>query len=836
MSKQQIKKEQNEIGFSFSKMIPEKFQTPALLILLVLLILIFFSPITFGDKTTSSGDLMQVKSLREYVTKDRDNVSLWNPYIFCGMPAVATSMSLRYFDITSVIYSYVSKVYAAAFHDYNAIYTFSFILLALTAFFFMRSFGAGRGVSFLVSLATIFSTGIVVLFFIGHISKLMSLAVFPFILMMLFKFQKEIKLLDVLLFTLGLHVLVLSMHVQIVFYFGLSALIYFIYFFIRSFATKDKFLQKQLVKSLGVAAAAGLIAMLMSFDNYSQLYEYKPYSTRGTKSIVEQQNQNAAQQTDSYEYNTNWSFSPGEVLTFIVPSYYGFGNSTYQGPLTNNRPQEVNTYFGQMTTVDMAMYMGVVVFGLAVFALFVQWKKPIVQFFGILVVLFLLISFGKTFPLVFNLFYYYFPMFDNFRVPSMILHIIQIFVPILAGFGVMKIISLREEKNVKIEKALKTTAIVFALLFLISIILSGSISGWFTGRVKDYAGSLGQSQQAQYFNALSDYISEMFMSDLKIALALLSITFGLSYAYAATKINRELLIAGLAVLIIFDLFRVSNRGSNYIESAQVDNLFKEPDYISFIKSQNNKEPFRLFNLKQDGSMGSIQNNSNFNVYFLEEDLYGYSAVKPRSFQDITESVNLVNTTLWNMLGVKYIITDKPYTFEGSFTPVHQTTNTFIMRNETALPRIYFVDSVAQKSGVEILNAIKNNSFNPKQLAFVENLDFKFDKADSNSTVEIKKYADESIIADVNATGNNFIFFSTTYLPGWKAYVDNAETTVHKTNYGFMGIVVPKGKHRVEFVYEPKGFSIGKNISLILNILLLGGIGVVIFLNKKKSTK
>lgn len=836
MSKQQIKKEQKEIGFSFSKIIPEKYQTPALLILLVLLILVFFSPITFGDKTTSSGDLMQVKSLREYVTKDRDNVSLWNPYIFCGMPAVATSMSLRYFDLTSVIYSYVSKAYASAFHDYNAIYTFSFILLACTAFFFMRSFGAGRGVSFLVSLATIFSTGVVVLFFIGHISKLMSLAVFPFILMMLFKFQKEIKLLDVLLFVLGLHVLVLSMHVQIVFYFGLSALIYFIYFFIRSFVTKDKFLQKQLLKSLGVAAAAGIIAMLMSFDNYSQLYEYKPYSTRGTKSIVEQQNQSAAQQTNSYEYNTNWSFSPGEVLTFIVPSYYGFGNSTYQGPLTNNRPQEVNTYFGQMTTVDMAMYMGVVVFALAVFALFVQWKKPVVQFFGILVVLFLLISFGKTFPVVFNLFYYYFPMFDNFRVPSMILHIIQILVPILAGFGVMKIISLREEKNVRIEKTLKTTAIIFAALFLVSIILSGSISSWFTGRIKDYAASLGQSQQAQYFNALSDYVSEMFMSDLKIALALLSITFGLSYAYAASKINRELFIAGLAVLIIFDLFRVSNRGSNYVESAQVENLFKEPDYISFIKSQNNKEPFRLFNLKQDGSMGSIQNNANFNVYFLEEDLYGYSAVKPRSFQDITESVNLVNSTLWNMLGVKYIITDQPYKFEGSFTPVHQTTNTFIARNENALPRIFFVDSVAQKSSIEILNAIKNNSFNPKHLAFVENLDFKFDMADSSSTVEIKKYADESISANVNAKGNNFMFFSTTYLPGWKAYVDNAETTVRKTNYGFMGIVVPKGKHTVEFVYEPKGFAIGKNISLVLNILLLGGIGVVIFLNKKKSVK
>jgi hypothetical protein len=32
----------------------------------------------------------------------------------------------------------------------------------------------------------------------------------------------------------------------------------------------------------------------------------------------------------------SWSFSPGEVLTWIVPSYYGFGKSTYNGPLSQN--------------------------------------------------------------------------------------------------------------------------------------------------------------------------------------------------------------------------------------------------------------------------------------------------------------------------------------------------------------------------------------------------------------------------------------------------------------------------------------------------------------------
>lgn len=837
MGKQQKKSVQQskEAGFSFSKIIPQKYQTPALLILLLLLILIFFSPITFDDKTTSSGDLIQVKSMREYSTKERDGVSLWNPYIFCGMPAVATSMSVRSYDLTALIYSYVSKIYSSPFHDYNAIYTFSFVILAFTSFFFMRSFGASRGVSFLVSIASIFSTGIVVLFFIGHITKLMSLAVFPFILMMLFKFQREIKLLDVLLFVLGLHILVLGAHVQIVFYFGLSALIYFLYFFIRSFMLKDKFLQKQLLKSLGIAAVAGGIALLMSYDTYSQLYEYKPYSTRGTQSISEQQNPNASQQSDSYEYNTNWSFSPGEVLTFIVPSFYGFGNSTYQGPLTNNQPQPVNTYFGQMMSVDMAMYMGIVIFALALFTLFVRWKEPIVQFFGILVVLYLLISFGRTFPIIFNLFYYYFPFFDNFRVPSMILHVLQIIFPILAGLGVMKIISLREEKNSKIEKGLKNTALVFAGLFILSLILGGPLTSWFVDRVKDYAATLGQSRDAQIFNALSEYMSNMFIGDLRIALALIALTFGLSYAYAVSKINKDLLIAGLAVLIVFDLFRISNRGSNYVDFVQIDNLFREPEYISVIKKQNDKEPYRILNLKQDGSMGTVQNNANLNVYFLQEDFYGYSAVKPRSYQDIAETVNPVNTTLWRMLGVKYVVTDKPYFFEG-LTPVHQSQNTFVFINNNVLPRLYFVDSVAQKPSIEILNAMKDNSFDPKKLAFVEKLDFAFDKADSNSFVKITQYKDESITAEVSANGNNFLFFGTTFLPGWKAFVNDNETKVYKTNHGFMGIVVPQGKHKVEFIYEPKGFVIGKYLSLMLNLLLLGGIAVVVYFNGKKSDK
>jgi hypothetical protein len=839
MSKQQKKvshQKSGNNGFQFSKFIPEKYQTPALLLLTIILIMIFFSPIMFGDKTTSSGDLIQVKSLREYANKDRDGVSLWNPYIFCGVPAVATSVSLRWFDLTSFVYSTVSKIYAAFFKDYNAIYTLSFVILAFTSFFFMRSFGASRGVSFLVSLATIFSSGIVMLFYIGHITKLMSLAVFPFILMMLFKFQKKITLVDVLLCVLGMHLLVLGTHVQIVFYFIMATAIYFVYFFVRSFVIKDKFLQKQLLKSLGLVAATGLVALLMSFDTYAQLWEYKPYSTRGTKSITELK-ETGAEQNNAYEYATNWSYSPGEVMTFIIPSYYGFGNSTYNGPLTQNQDFQTNTYFGQMMSVDMAMYMGIVVFALGIFTLFLRWRDPIVQFLGIIIVLFILLSFGKNFPLIYNLLYYHLPSFDNFRTPSMTLHVVQIIFPILAGLGIMKLIALREEKNLKMENILKFTAIAFAGLFVVVLFLSGSIGDSFVQRVNDYISGLGQSQReqqkAQELKALSEYMKSMFTGDLLIGFALLALTFGLIYSFVKSKLNKELFILALVVLVLFDLFRIGERGSTLVESERINSMFTEPNYISVIKKQNDSEPHRLLNLKQDGSMGSFSQNANFNVYFLQEDFYGYSAAKPRSYQDIMDVVGPVNPTLWRMLGVKYIVTDRPYAPEG-FSNIYQSKDEFINRNEKALPRLYFVDSVKQKSGVDVLNEIKNNSFDPKKIAFVENLDFKLGKCDSTSTVKVIQYKDESITADVNAQGNNFLFFGTTYLPGWKGFVDGASVQIHKANYGFQGIIVPQGKHKVEFVYEPEGFSIGKYVSLILNILMIGGLGYVFYTSRKKN--
>ena len=645
-----------------------------------------------------------------------------------------------------------------------------------------------------------------------------------------------------------LQLFVQGFHVQIIFYTLFAVAIYYLFFFIRSILQKQKEKRGRFVKSAGVFAIALVLGVLISADNLTQIYEYTPFSTRGGKSITETTTGKAEQsESQYYDYHTGWSFSPEEVMTFIIPSFYGFGNSTYKGPLTQNQEYEVNTYFGQMPFVDVAMYMGVLVFFLALFAIITCWKEPFVQFLTILSAIALFISFGKNLSMLFDLMFYYFPYFDKFRVPSMILVLVQLSLPVLAGYGIMKIVSLREHPDNRASIILKYSAYVFTGIFILSLVASSALSNWFVSRVNDHAATLQTSnpQYAQYFQAFAEYMAKMFTSDFLVAFGILAITFWSAVMYINKKVSADILVLVIIILTLVDLWRIDARGAKYHDNPEIKNQFQTPEYVNAIKSQNDTEPFRILNLKQDRSLGSFDQNSNFNAYFLLEDFYGYSGIKPRTYQDMIEIVGPANPTLWKMAGVKYLVLEKPSQMAG-LSLIYNGEKTVVERNDNSLPRAYFVDKVEMKSSLEALNLIKTNSFNPKEIAYVQDKNLVADKPDSTAYSKINKYADEKIELDVNASGNNFMFFGTTFFSGqadyklfkiptgWKALVDGVETEIHQTNHGFMGIIVPKGKHKVEFVFAPKSFYISKYLVLFLSSLLLVGLTVGIFFERKRT--
>jgi len=838
--KKKVKSTQKETAlskFNIENIIPLKYQTGILLAIIFIIFLAYFSPMYFGGETFESGDIVTSKSASSYLDNERDDYTLWYPYIFGGMPAHAFVTGFKWYNLIWVGMTAIGALFTSLFAADYAKWTMYLLILAITTYFLIFHLTKNRLLSFWGGISTSFSSGIIMFLFIGHVTKLTGLCFYPLIFLMLLRFQERIRLRDFLILIITVHLSFQGWHVQIIFYTLFSILVFYIYYFSRFLINKHMDDATLLVKSGLVFIAAFFIALAMQSDNLTQIYQWNPYSTRGTESILDKTAGKQQQsESDFYQYATNWSFSPGEVLTFVVPSYYGFGKSVYKGPLTKNQEFEVNTYFGQMPFVDMAMYMGVIVFFLGLFSMYANWKNPYVQFLTLLVFISLMLSFGRTFPIFYDLMFNYFPFFDKFRVPSMILVILQISFPILAALGIHKIISLKKEKDINLENIIKYAALGFTGVFLIVLLLNSVFSDWFSSRIANYATFVNSSQPqlAQQFNALNAYITEMFVGDLQIAFGLLTLVFWLAYGYTKSKLSADILVLAIFVLTVFDLFRIDLRGGKYKEAANVEGLFNEPEYITYINSLNDNQPYRIFNIKQDGSLGSFRSNSIFNGYFLKHDFYGYSSIKPRSYQDYFDVVGFNNPTMLRMLNTKYIIADQPFNQPGLKTLL-QKQGLVIFENTQVLPRAFFVDSVAESSAIDILNKVKSNAFDPSQIAFVSEKSFQIDKPDSSANIKFVKYLDEKIELDVNASGNNFLFLGDTYYPnGWSAFIDGSETEIYQVNHGFRGVIIPEGNHKVEFIYAPTSFTVSKYMVLILSWLSVIGVVLIIIIEKKKN--
>jgi len=89
-----------------------------------------------------------------------------------------------------------------------------------------------------------------------------------------------------------------------------------------------------------------------------------------------------------------------------------------------------------------------------------------------------------------------------------------------------------------------------------------------------------------------------------------------------------------------------------------------------------------------------------------------------------------------------------------------------------------------------------------------------------------------------ASRAGILVLNDSWAPGWKAFVDDVEQPVLRTNYAFRGVVVPEGRHRVQFVYRPRLFLIGLALStgtLVIILLLYARLGLkALYRNRRRS--
>ncbi len=107
--------------------------------------------------------------------------------------------------------------------------------------------------------------------------------------------------------------------------------------------------------------------------------------------------------------------------------------------------------------------------------------------------------------------------------------------------------------------------------------------------------------------------------------------------------------------------------------------------------------------------------------------------------------------------------------------------------------------------------------------------------DSTATIALLNYDVTTLTYQSKTAKEQFAVFSEIYYKdGWNAYVDGKLTPHFRVNYVLRGMIVPAGKHTIEFKFEPKVIQQGKIISLSsYGLLIFITVGWFFYERKKK---
>tara|TARA_B100000900_G_scaffold178100_1_gene150997 strand:- start:298 stop:2364 length:2067 start_codon:yes stop_codon:yes gene_type:complete len=394
----------------------------AILILIYSIFVLFlFSEVIIFGNTFSSGDSFNPYAIHHILDKLRLTSSdwpQWQPWIFSGMP------TLEAFTYVNLLYlpSYFLNFFGVS--DLN-IQFIHLVFSAVSMFYLVQKLIENKKIAFISGLLWILNPFLITMIVFGHGSQMMTAAFFPITLYLLIRLKDKQSISNMLLFALALGLQLQRAHVQIAYY----ACMLLGFFFIHSFY------HYRSKKYMTLFFSAIVIAFLIASHIYLPSLDYREMSIRSSE-------------MGSFAYATNWSMHPKELLTYIIPNYYGFGGSTYEG---------------FMPFTDFPNYVGLFVLIFAFLSL--RNVNNIRAFFWIVLIISILLSFGKYFQIFYQFFYNYLPFFDSFRVPSMILILSNFCIYILSAYGLKDTVKLIREKFPKINSdIILSLFLIFSLL------------------------------------------------------------------------------------------------------------------------------------------------------------------------------------------------------------------------------------------------------------------------------------------------------------------------------------------------------------------------------------
>ncbi|TKC03444.1 glycosyltransferase family protein [Pedobacter cryotolerans] len=804
---------------------------------------VYFSPVLQG-KIPAQSDVIQSKAMQTEIMKYKEldgKGPLWTNQMFGGMPAYQIWVQYAYNGATYGI-ALITKTFP------NPVGTV--LLLLIGSYFLFIVLKINPWLAAAGAIAFSFTTYNFVLIATGHSNKALAIGFFAPIIASIILTLRGKLILGASLTALFLALEIRANHVQMTYYLFLCLLIFIGIEVYQAYKNKTL---PVLGKAIGFLAAGVILAVMVNASLLWTTTEYAAETNRGKSNLT---NAEGKQESMTKDYAYNWSQGVGESFTFLIPNLYGGATSIdelvkpesnmYKAltEVTGGDPQQttqaiqqlgsglnMQQYWGEKPGTSGGYYFGAIVCFLFVFGLFIV-KSRLKWWVLATTILFMLLSYGKNFPFVSDLFFNYFPLYNKFRAVESILAVVGLMVPILAFLAVKEAQEGNIDQKTLVKKLTWSAGITggFALLVALvpTLFFSFKTSNHLEivqGLTQTTGNNAGLAQKI-IDGLIKDRIS-IARADAFRSFLFIAIGFGIVWAFITKKLNTQLAFGLLALAVLIDMWQVDRRylnNANFESKNTLANYFQPRDVDTFITADTDPN-FRVYDQ-------AVNTFSDASTSSFHKTIGGYHAAKLKRYDELIQNQfsKSVNQDVLDMLNAKYFITQDPQ--NGSFK---------MSRNNTALGNAWLVKGVQfVKNADEEMKAI--SSFDPKLEAIVDEqfknqIDTTRLGADPSAFIKMEKYHPDHIEYSYSAPRDVIAVFSEVYYDkGWNMYIDDVQKPYFRANYVLRAAQLVAGNHKVEFKFEPKSYYTGEKISLAGSILLVLCLGFGFYTeNKKKKT-
>ena len=798
--------------FSIKRIGPHLF----ILVGFVILSLAYFSPVLKGQQIFQS-DIMQYigmsKQQKDFKAETGEE-TYWTNSAFAGMPTY--QLGARY------PHNYIKKLdltlrFLPRPADYLFLYLLGFyiLLLVLKVDFKLAALGA---------IAFGFSTYLIIILGVGHNSKAHAIAYMPLVLSgILLVFQKK-YISGFFLTTVAMGLELVANHFQMTYYLLLLVLVLGVAYLVDAYRKK---ILPHYFKSISILVAAVVLSIALNATNILATQEYVKESTRGKSELTINPDGSPKEVTSGLDrdYITQFSYGIVETFNLFIPRFMGGGNfenvgkksETYDayrklGASTTQALEESRQapmYWGDQPIVEAPAYIGAVVLFLFVFALFLV-KGRLKWWLVGGTLLSLLLSYGKNLGFLTDFFIDYIPLYNKFRAVSSIQVILELCIPVLAIFGLVRLFNDFEKKEDKL-KALKFTTIITGGLALVFLLFKSSLFDFVGARDGQYIQAYGQD----FVRAIKEDRKTIFTQDTLRTLVLVLLSAGAIFMFLRDKLKEKWVIVVFCALILFDLVGVDRRYVNnddFVSSIKVNKPFQANDIDKEILKDTTY--FRVFDLVSGPSKPSYFHNS----------LNGYNAAELKRYKEVFDFYIVRNNiNVLNMFNTKYIIApddkDGLFSYKNDEANGHAWFVKSLRKVESANEEIKQLDSLSNKA-----KAIYSSH---KALETLKNVESNY-VVDSLASINLVEVTPNYLKYKSKNSNEGFAVFSEVYYGnGWKTFVDGEERSHIRVNYTLRGMQIPAGNHIIEFKFDPDVVKTGSHIalasSILLGVLLLCGL-------------